>query len=324
MITSEEEAMKVGVILPLGEDEKRGRPPSYEETRDRALQAEGAGFDSIWVYDHLLHRFSGKPTLGFWEAWTILSALAESTKRPELGTQVLCTAFRNPAVLAKMADTLDEVCGGRLVLGLGAGWHQPEFDAFGIPFDHRVTRFEEALRIIATLLRQGQVDFEGNYHKAANCELRPRGPRAEGPPIVVAAFGPRMLRLTAQYADSWNTDWLGSPTFFAERRAALEVACAEVGRDPATLGITGGVTVAYPALGDLPAWMNSPDQFLTGSAREVATGLQMYEELGVSHVMCAYYPNSPAALALLGEALSVYRAGVKYPAKSRGDMASEE
>lgn len=300
--------MKVGVILPLAEDEKRGRPPSYAETHERALQAEDAGFDSIWVYDHLLHRFEGKPTVGFWEGWTVLSALAGSTRRVELGTQVLCTAFRNPAVLAKMADTLDEVSGGRLILGLGAGWHQPEFDAFGIPFDHRVSRFAEALEIIVALLRQGQVNFEGSYYRAANCELRPRGPRPDGPPIMVAAFGPRMLRLTAQYADSWNTDWLGPPTFFAERRTALEAACAQVGRDPATLKITGGVTVAYPELGELPAWMNSPDQFLSGSASEVAAGLRMYEELGVSHVMCGYYPNNGAALERLGEALRVYRA----------------
>lgn len=300
--------MKVGVILPLAEDEKRGRPPGYAETRDHALQAEGAGFDSLWVYDHLLHRFAGKPTVGFWEAWTMLSALAGSTRRVELGTQVLCTAFRNPAVLAKMADTLEEVSGGRLILGLGAGWHQPEFDAFGLPFDHRVGRFEEALQIIVTLLRHGQVNFEGSYCRATNCELRPRGPRSGGPPIMVASFGPRMLRLTAQYADSWNTDWLGPPPFFAERRAALEAACAEVGRDPTTLEITGGVTVAYPELGELPMWMSSPDQFLTGSATEVAAGLRLYEELGVSHVMCAYYPHSQEALARLGEALRAYRA----------------
>src|SRR5947209_1734200 len=197
--------MKVGVILPLAEDEKRGRPPTYAETCERALQAEDAGFDSIWVYDHLLHRFEGKPTVGFWEAWTVLSALAGSTRRVELGTQVLCTAFRNPAVLARMADTLDEVSGGRLILGLGAGWHQPEFDAFGIPFDHRVSRFEEALQIIVALLRQGQVDFEGNYYRAANCELIPRGPRPAGPPLLLAGQGPRILRLVARYGDAWNT-----------------------------------------------------------------------------------------------------------------------
>jgi alkanesulfonate monooxygenase SsuD/methylene tetrahydromethanopterin reductase-like flavin-dependent oxidoreductase (luciferase family) len=299
--------MKVGIVLPLGEDERLGRALTYTEIRDQALQAEADGFDSIWLYDHLLHRFPGKPTVGFWEIWTILSALAEATNRPTLGTLVLCTAFRNPALLAKMAVTLDEVCGGRLILGLGAGWHQPEFDAFGMPFDHRVSRFEEAVQIIVPLLRDGRVDFEGTYYHARNCELRPFVPRLSGPRILIAAFAPRMLQLTARYADLWNIDWLGQPAAFAERRAALEAACATAGRDPATLEMTGGVTVAYPDLGELPKWMNSPEMFLSGSATEVAAGLHTYEKLGVSHVMCSYYPNGTAALARLAEALSAYR-----------------
>ncbi|HEY0069916.1 MAG TPA: LLM class flavin-dependent oxidoreductase [Chloroflexia bacterium] len=300
--------MKVGIILPLAEDEKQGRASSFEELRDRALQAEALGFDSIWLYDHLLHRFEGSPTVGFWECWTMLSALAAATGRVEVGTQVLCTAFRSPALIAKMADTLQEVSGGRLILGLGCGWHEPEFEAFGLPFDHRVSRFEEALQIIVPLLREGRVDFQGNYYSARDCELRPRAPRHGAPPIMVASFGPRMMRLTAQYADSWNTDWLGPVDLVEKHRAALHAACAEVGRDPATLELTGGITIAYPDLGELPRWMTGPDQYLGGSAHEVAAGLRRYEELGISHVMCAYYPNTAAALKRLGEALHVYRA----------------
>src|SRR5918997_6427883 len=113
--------MKIGLMLPLAEDE-HGRAASWAELRARAEQAEVAGLDSIWVYDHLLHRFEGTPTVGFWEAWTALSALAAATSRVELGSSVLCAGFRNPALLAKMVTTLDEVSDGRLLLGLGEGW----------------------------------------------------------------------------------------------------------------------------------------------------------------------------------------------------------
>ena len=162
--------MKVGAVVRLG-PAPDGQPPAYAAIRDMALRMEAAGLDSIWLYDHLLYRWPGRPSDGIWECWTILSALAEATQQVELGTLVACTPFRNPALLAKMAATLDEVSGGRFVLGLGAGWHQPEFDAFGFPFDHRAARFEEALRIIGPLLRSGYVDFAGSYYAARECEL---------------------------------------------------------------------------------------------------------------------------------------------------------
>src|SRR5438128_5534631 len=131
-----------------------------------ALRMEAAQLDSIWVYDHLLYRWPGRPADGIWECWTMLSALAAATQRVEIGTLVACTQFRNPALTAKMAATLAEVSGGRLTLGLGAGWHKPEFDAFGFPFDHRVSRFDEAIGIITPLLREGRVDFAGTYYTA--------------------------------------------------------------------------------------------------------------------------------------------------------------
>ncbi|HEX5690828.1 MAG TPA: LLM class flavin-dependent oxidoreductase, partial [Roseiflexaceae bacterium] len=243
---AERPTMRIGVAIPIAE-QLNGGAPSYAEIRALARQAEEADFDSIWLFDHLLFRRPNQSTAGIWECWTMLSALAEATNRVQLGTLVICTAFRNPAVLAKMADTLDAISGGRLILGLGAGWHEPEFDAFGIPFDHRVDRFEEALQIIVPLLRTGQVDFQGTYERAPNCELRPRGPRTHGPEILIGAGKPRMLRLTAQYADSWNTCWHGQPGAIATPFAAMVEACNDVGRDPATLGFTVGVNVAYGA-----------------------------------------------------------------------------
>ncbi len=299
--------MKIGVVMPIAEDAESRQTRGYVEIRELALQAEAGGFDSVWLFDHLLFRSPDQPTRGIWECWTLLPALAEATERVELGTLVTCTAFRNPALLAKMAATMDEVSDGRLILGLGAGWHQPEFDAFGIPFDHRVDRFEEALEIIVPLLRTGQVDFKGTYYSAPSCELRPRGPRRNGPPILVGASGPRMLRLTARYADSWNTCWLGQPIVLAERRAALEAACAEEGRDPGTLAVTVGVNITYTAPGETSQHVPEPAKALSGSAEEVAAGLYAYAARGVSHVICSLSSTHAASLAWLTEVLRLYR-----------------
>jgi alkanesulfonate monooxygenase SsuD/methylene tetrahydromethanopterin reductase-like flavin-dependent oxidoreductase (luciferase family) len=299
--------MHIGVVLPLGEVREQGRALHWPELRELAQQAEAADFDALWLYDHLLYRYPDRPEAGTWEAWTMLTALAEATKQPALGTIVLCTAFRPPALLAKMADTLDAVSGGRLILGLGAGWHQPEFDAFGYPFDHKAGRFEEALQIIALLLREGHVDFHGQYYSAPDCTLLPRGPRTGGPPILVASSGPRMLRLTAQWADQWNAAWFGRPTNFIQRRALLETACAEVGRDPKTLATTAGVNVAFPDLSQVNAPSTNPDKLLTGSAEEIAACLRAYADLGVAHVICNPMPSNGAALARLADAVRQYR-----------------
>lgn len=296
--------MKIGMILPLAEDES-GSAPSWQALRAAARQCEEVGLDSVWVYDHLLHRFDGHPTVGFHECWTMLTALAAVTDRVEIGTTVLCAAFRNPALLAKMAETLDEVSGGRLILGMGAGWHEPEFDAFGYPFDHRVSRFEEQLQIIRPILRDRNVDFNGRFHRAEQCEIRPRGPRKAGVPLLIAAFAPRMLELTARYADMWTTDWLGPISKVREDIGRVRAACDAVGRDPATLEITGGVTIGYPELGPTPTWMSSRESYITGSAHEVAARLQEYADEGVDHVLTNLYPFSPEAINRYAEAVAL-------------------
>lgn len=300
--------MKIGVVMPIVEDAEHGRPPDYATIRDLALQAEEAGFDSIWVFDHLLFRGPDQQTVGIWEAWTILSALAAETSRVELGTLVMCTAFRNPALLAKMASAVEEVSKGRLILGLGAGWHQPEFDAFGFPFDHKVDRFEEALQIIGPLLRDGYVDFTGKYYSAPNCELRPRGPRPSGPPILIGAFKPRMLQLTARHADSWNTCWLGHAPALAEPRSKIEAACVAEGRDPATLDVTVGVSIKYPARLGADEPTPGPDKVITGTPREVADAFQEYTQQGAAHLICSLSPCHTESLSWLAEAFNLYRA----------------
>jgi probable F420-dependent oxidoreductase len=297
--------MKIGLVMPIAEDDAPLATPSYAEIREVALASESAGLDSIWVYDHLLFRYDSKPTTGIWECWSLLAALAEATKRVQLGTIVMCVPFRNPALLAKMADTVDEISGGRLILGLGAGWHKPEFDAFGVPFDHKAARFEEALQIICPLLREGKVDFSGSYYSAPNCELRPRGPRPGGPDILIGASKPRMLRLTARYADSWNTCWLGLPTLLHERRANVDTACAAEGRDPATLATTVGLIIQPPQLKSpeqLP-----PERALLGSPEQVAAGLKQYADLGVAHVMCTAEQVTPEIVEWFGGVVRLSR-----------------
>ncbi len=301
--------MEVGIVLPIGEDEDNGgAAPRFAETRVLAQQIEAAGFDSVWIYDHLLFRFPEQPPSGTWEAWTLMTAVAAVTQRVKIGAIVLCVPFRNPAVLAKMAATLDEVSDGRLILGLGAGWHQPEFDAFGVPFDHLASRFEEALQIICPLLREGYVDFKGTYYQAPDCELRPRGPRPAGPPILVGAGKPRMLQLTARYADAWNIAWLGTPDRLVERRPAIEAACAEQGRDPATLEITVGVAVAHHRPDESPQEEDPGRKPLSGSPDEVAAGLRAFEQAGVGHAICSLNRVDHETVSWLSEALQRFRA----------------
>jgi alkanesulfonate monooxygenase SsuD/methylene tetrahydromethanopterin reductase-like flavin-dependent oxidoreductase (luciferase family) len=238
--------LKIGLNLPTVEGTLAGKTATWADLLAFAQRAEALGFDSLWVPDHLLLKWQ-EQTRGIWECWSLLAAMAAATSRVELGPLVTCAAFRSPALLAKMADTVDAISGGRLILGLGAGWNGLEYRAFGVPGDHRVDRFEEALQIIAPLLRTGRVDFAGQYYQARGAELRPRGQRPGGPPILIGAKGPRMLRLAATYADLWNAEGpLHRPNEFAPLRAAGDNACAEVGRDPTTLGRSASVVVDLP------------------------------------------------------------------------------
>jgi alkanesulfonate monooxygenase SsuD/methylene tetrahydromethanopterin reductase-like flavin-dependent oxidoreductase (luciferase family) len=245
-----------------------------------------------------------------------LSALAEATARVELGTLVLCNSFRNPALVAKMATTFDEVSGGRLILGLGAGWNDAEFAALGLPFDHRVDRFEEALQILQPLLRRGRVEFAGTYHSIHGGENRPRGPRPAGPPLLVGAEGPRMLRLAARYADLWNIGFLGAPDALVGPTADLRTACAEVGRDPATLAITALVGVGYPEEATIPPRFGE-NGFVTGSSRELCAVMRGYAQLGAQHIVFDCAPDTPAVRARVAEGVRLFRAGAPARASAR-------
>src|SRR4051794_15493371 len=179
--------LRLGIQMP--EVEREVRWPEYLAM---ARRAEEVGFDSLWLGDHLLYRLADGSSRGPWEVWTMLAGLAAATSRIRLGPLVASTAFHAPAMLAKLASTVDEISGGRLILGLGAGWNDTEFKAFGFPFDHRIDRFEEAFTIIRTLLREGAIDFQGQYYEARDCELLPRPARPGGPPILIGSNRARM------------------------------------------------------------------------------------------------------------------------------------
>lgn len=294
--------MKIGIVLPIAQEDGMIVPPSWAEIRAVALAAESSDLDSVWVFDHVLFRFDGVTT-GIHECWTVLSAIAGATSRVQLGTIVMCTAFRNPALLAKMAATLDHISGGRLILGIGCGWHDPEYDAFGYPTDHKVGRFEEALTVIRSLIRDGRADLQGRWVQATDAVLLP--PARPDLPILIAAKRPRMLELTARHADAWNLAWFGEPDArWASARRDLEAACAAVGRDPSTLERTVGVTVRYPDLGPHGV---ADGAALTGSIDAIAGGLRAYAEEGTGHVIAALEPSTPAAVERFADAVRVSR-----------------
>jgi alkanesulfonate monooxygenase SsuD/methylene tetrahydromethanopterin reductase-like flavin-dependent oxidoreductase (luciferase family) len=308
--------LKIGIFLPglfevVDTDGQMTAAKRWHELRAFAGRAEALGFDSLWIPDHLLFRWEGEagPTTGGWEGWSVLAALAADTERIALGTLVVCTAFRNPALLAKMADTVDEISGGRLILGLGAGYHEPEFRAFGYPYDHRAARFEEALTIITTLLREGRIDFTGSYYQARDCELRPRGPRPGGPPILVDGgmpAGPRMLRLGAERADLWN-DWLvwgrSRPDAVPPLRQRMDETCVGVGRNPASLERTAAIQVSF--IGEEAGIVPVDEQPLAGTPEELAEAFSGFAREGINHLQLVLEPGTEDSLEALAPALDV-------------------
>ena len=208
----------------------------WPEVAAIARAAEQSKFDSIWVGDHLLYRGGGRPERGPWDAWTQLAALAVLTSRVRVGPLVASTAFHAPGVIARMAVSIDEISGGRFTLGLGAGWNETEFRAFGFPFDKTVSRFEESFEIVRRLLAGEQVTFKGEFHSVEDAVLLP--PPARTVPIMLGSNGARMLATALPHVDAWNT-WFTSygntVDGFANLRGDLDAACVNVGRDPSEL-----------------------------------------------------------------------------------------
>lgn len=274
--------MQIGIQLPEVE-----RVVPWHEYRTMAETAEAVGFSSIWLGDHFLYRRKDED-LGPWECWSMLAALAAVTDRVLLGPLVSPTGFRNPAVLAKMASTVDEISAGRLILGLGSGWNEREFDAYGVPYDRRVTRFEEEFTIITELIRTGRSDFSGEFFSQDGNVLIP--PARPDLPIMVGSTGPRMLAITASEMDWWN-EWFANfgnqPDKLVKLVDQLTDALTEAGRDPADVVKTAALFVELPGSGE-----RSPRKRITpisGDTSEITDRILEFTDL-LDHVQLVVDP----------------------------------
>ena len=281
--------MKVGVQLPEVEYEAR-----WDEVAAMARAAEEVGFDSLWVGDHLLYR---TPDRGPWDAWTTLAWLAGITERIELGPLVACTAFHPPGVLARMAAATHELSGGRLVLGLGCGWNEVEFRAFGLPFDHLVSRFDEAFTIIRRLLAGEHVTFHGRYHEVDDAVLLPAP--ASPPKLMLGANAPRMLSIGLPHVGSWNT-WFSrygnTVEGFAAENAGIDVAAEQAGRDPATLERSACVFVSVESVG----MRNNDEDVGPIRAEDLTAHLRGLEQAGADEAILVAEPINEASIRSLG------------------------
>ena len=292
--------LKVGVQLPEVE-----RVVRWPELAEMARTAEGIGLDSIWVGDHLLYRDRGKDPVAPWEAWTQLAALAAITTRVEIGPLVAATSFHNPAMLAAKANAVDEISGGRLILGLGAGWNETEYRAFGFPFDRRVSRFEEAFTIIRGLLRDEHADLRGAFSRVEDLPLLPPPHRPGGPPLMVGSIGPRMLEITLPHVDAWNAwhAWFdNSVEGYLPLRDRVDAACRAVGRDPGGVERTLALLIGFgDAVGRPAGDVSEPEsEPIPGEDPEaLAATLREFADAGVAHVQLVLDPITVESISAL-------------------------
>jgi probable F420-dependent oxidoreductase len=285
--------------VQLPEVERVVRWPEYIAM---ARAAEEVGFDSVWVGDHYLYRDDAGNERGSWEAWTTLAAVAQATERVELSPLVACADFHRPAILAKLAAAVDEISGGRLRLGIGAGWNQTEFDGFGVPFDHRVSRFEEAFDVIRRLLAGEHVTTSGEYVQVSDSVLLPTP--AHRVPIMIGSNSDRMLAITLPYVEAWNTWFDGygnTPEGFGTLNRKISEACERAGRDPAEVQRSACVLVrldpnSTERPNDIPA--------VEGSAEEIAATMRDFAAAGADEVILTLNPITEGSIRALGAMLS--------------------
>lgn len=288
------------MTLPMSVSDGAGRIPTWPEVRALAAQAEAVGLDSAWVCDHLLSEPPGQPVEGVAEGWTLLSALAASTTRLTLGTLVTPTVFRHPALLAKMAVGVEAISGGRLLLGLGAGYAGLEYRMYGIRADHRWARFEEELQIIVGLLGGGPVTWSGRFHQLREATLQPAPARPV--PVMVAGHGPRTMRLCARHAEAWTTAWHGHPDGRLRKRLnAMARILDEQGRDPATLRRMVGIEAVDPQ--QHPA---RPGE-LTLQRDDLVAAIDGYRQLGIDDLIVGLRPVTMRSVDRLADVLKAAR-----------------
>lgn len=275
--------MKVGVQLPEVE-----RLVRWSELAAMSRLIEQLGFDSIWVGEHLLYEADGRRT-GPWEAWSVLAGVAAITERVAIGPLVAALPFHNPALLAKQAATVDEIANGRLILGVGAGWNELEFRAFGFPFERRVDRFAEGFEILRRLLAGGRVDFQGEFYRVEGAELHPP-PRTGGPPLMIGSTGPRMLALALPHVTMWNS-WFSSygndPAKLSALLHQIDEACEMAGRDPDSLERTVAILLKFD---EEPSRRSNQASPIVGPPERMAEVLAHVAELGIAHVQIVLDP----------------------------------
>jgi alkanesulfonate monooxygenase SsuD/methylene tetrahydromethanopterin reductase-like flavin-dependent oxidoreductase (luciferase family) len=289
--------MDVGVQLPEVE-----RIVPWREYVAMARAAEEVGLDSIWLGDHLLYRGDGREERGPWEAWTLLAALAASTKRIGLGPLVACTSFHPPGLIAKMAATIDEISEGRFVLGLGAGWNQTEYRAFGLPYEHRVSRFEESFEIIRRLVAGERTTLRGRYWQAEGAVLLP--PPARRLPLMIGSRGERMLAIALPHVDTWNCwySWYGnSAKGFAELNSRIDVAVEQTGRSRREVARSACVLVELDA--DAVRRPGSDENVTPVAPEGVADHLAALAELGADEAILILRPINEASVRWVGSLL---------------------
>jgi alkanesulfonate monooxygenase SsuD/methylene tetrahydromethanopterin reductase-like flavin-dependent oxidoreductase (luciferase family) len=289
--------LQVGVQLPEVERHVR-----WLEYLAMARAAENVGLDSIWLGDHLLYRGDGRPERGPWEAWTLLSALAAVTSRVRLGPLVACASFHPPGVIAKMAATIDEVSGGRFVLGLGAGWNETEYRAFGLPYDHRVARFEESFEIVRRLVAGERVTLQGRYWQAEDTVLLP--PPARRVPLMVGSEGERMLAITLPHVDCWNAwyAWFGNtPAGFFELNERIDAAAERVDRNPREIARSACVLVEFDA--DAVRRPHSDEDVPAVVPERLGAHLSALAEAGADEAILVLRPIDEASIRMLGDML---------------------
>ncbi|MFM8996950.1 MAG: TIGR03619 family F420-dependent LLM class oxidoreductase [Candidatus Limnocylindrus sp.] len=291
-------ALRIGIQLPEVE-----RVVRWPELRAIAVAAEESGFDSLWVGDHLLYRNDGRPERGPHECWSTLAAVAAVTSRVEIGPLVACASFHPPAVLAKQAAAVQEISGGRLMFGLGAGWNEPEYTAFGLPYDHRVSRFCEAFQIIARLVRGERVTFAGEYFSVSDSVLLP--PLVTPIPLMIGSNGPRMLAATLRDVAAWNT-WYASygnrPDKLSVLITEIEAAARAVGRDPQTLRRSVCVLVRTdPSSTERPLGEELPP--VEGSSDEIVRQLAAFAAAGADEIIVIANPINERSVREIGALL---------------------
>jgi len=295
----------IGVVLPLAQFGPDRITPRWSDIRLMAGRAEEMGFDTLWTPDELLWRVPDASPQGMWDGVSMAGAVAATTSRAKVGTWVLSALHRNPGIIAKTAETLDEISGGRFVFGLGAGHEWPgQARAFGLPEDRIFARFEEALRIIVPLMRKGHADFEGEFHAARDLPQQPAGPRPNAIPLLIGGNGPKGQRYAALHADTWSgyAEERASVEELGPRLATLDAICEEVGRDPTTIGRGAGVSV-NPL--EPSGWRAS---VISGSAEEIADALRSFREAGFTQVDIMLGPGTLEAFEAMAPVLELVRA----------------